>query len=190
MLTPLAASKWNYTTAAHLLNRAGFGGTPAEIEKLVKLGLEKAVSYLVDYEKISDDTSPPGDWANRDALLALMESVRDVNQQAREAKTEEEKRAFAQKRLEANRAEQREQVRQLLELRGWWLKRMAQSPRPLQEKLTLFWHGHFATSVQKVKATYLMYLQKPIHCIKQTLRQKRDVESQPRRQQINCLFVR
>lgn len=159
MLTPLAASKWNETTAAHLLNRAGFGGTPADVEKLVKLGLEKAVSHLVDYEKIPDDTSPPGDWANREVLLALMQSIRDLAEKARDAKTEEEKRAFAQKRLEANRDEQREQVRQLLELRGWWLRRMAEGPRPLQEKLTLFWHGHFATSVQKVKATFLMYLQ-------------------------------
>ena len=33
------------------------------------------------------------------------------------------------------------------------------SPRPLQEKLTLFWHGHFATSAQKVRDAYLMWLQ-------------------------------
>ena len=28
----------------------------------------------------------------------------------------------------------------------WWLGRMVATPAPLQEKLTLFWHGHFATS--------------------------------------------
>jgi hypothetical protein len=33
---------------------------------------------------------------------------------------------------------------------------MRETPRPLQEKLTLFWHGHFATSVQKVKLAPLM----------------------------------
>jgi uncharacterized protein (DUF1800 family) len=32
----------------------------------------------------------------------------------------------------------------------WWLDRMLRTKRPLQEKMTLFWHGHFATSVQKV----------------------------------------
>ena len=57
MLKPLAADKWNFTTAAHLLNRAGFGGPPAEIERLVKLGPDKAVSWFVDYEKIPDDTA-------------------------------------------------------------------------------------------------------------------------------------
>ena len=30
----------------------------------------------------------------------------------------------------------------------WWLDRMIRSPRPLQEKLTLFWHDHFATTDQ------------------------------------------
>jgi len=34
--------------------------------------------------------------------------------------------------------------------RSWWLYRMLYSPRPLQEKLTLFWHNHFATSNAKV----------------------------------------
>ena len=55
MLKPLSGDRWNFTTAAHLLNRAGFGGTPAEIEKLVRLGPEKAVSHLVDFENIPDD---------------------------------------------------------------------------------------------------------------------------------------
>ena len=32
----------------------------------------------------------------------------------------------------------------------WWLDRMLRTQRPLHEKMTLFWHGHFATSVQKV----------------------------------------
>src|SRR5688500_7138592 len=47
----------------------------------------------------------------------------------------------------------------MLELRPWWLQRMPTGPRPLQEKLVLFWHGHFATSVQKVKFAYFMFRQ-------------------------------
>src|SRR5438270_11030462 len=35
-------------------------------------------------------------------------------------------------------------------VRSWWLYRMLYSPHPLQEKLTLFWHNHFATSNAKV----------------------------------------
>jgi uncharacterized protein (DUF1800 family) len=37
------------------------------------------------------------------------------------------------------------------ELRAWWLYRILQSPFPLQERLTLFWHNHFATSNAKVR---------------------------------------
>ena len=38
MLKPLSSEQWNFSTAAHLLNRAGFGGTPDEIQKLADLG--------------------------------------------------------------------------------------------------------------------------------------------------------
>ena len=31
-------------------------------------------------------------------------------------------------------------------VRGWWLRRMMQTPHPLLEKMSLFWHNHFATS--------------------------------------------
>jgi hypothetical protein len=34
-------------------------------------------------------------------------------------------------------------------LRAWWLNRMLYTPHPLREKLTLFWHNHFATSIAK-----------------------------------------
>ncbi len=37
------------------------------------------------------------------------------------------------------------------ELRGWWLFRILQTPHPLEERLTLFWHNHFATSNAKVR---------------------------------------
>lgn len=42
------------------------------------------------------------------------------------------------------------------QLQAWWLRRMIQSPHPLQEKMTLFWHGHFATNAEKVKNARLM----------------------------------
>ena len=144
MLKPLAGSKWDYTTAAHLLNRAGFGGTPAEIEHLVKLGPEKAIDYLVDYEKIPDDTAAP-DWAKPDLTRAdRFLKLRDADAETRRKMVQEE---------------QRNQRQRLVELKGWWLQRMAKGPRPLQEKMTLFWHGHFATSMEKVRDAYLMWMQ-------------------------------
>ncbi len=42
-------------------------------------------------------------------------------------------------------------------LRAWWLDRMLTGGHPLREKLTLFWHDHFATSIIKVQGTALMH---------------------------------
>jgi uncharacterized protein (DUF1800 family) len=41
-------------------------------------------------------------------------------------------------------------------LSAWWLRRMIQTPYPLLEKMTLFWHSHFATNAAEVKNTRLM----------------------------------
>jgi uncharacterized protein (DUF1800 family) len=144
MLKALPGGKWNFTTAAHLLNRAGFGGPPTEIEKVLALGPEAAVAYFVDYEKIPDSTADP-DWARPDPerTKKFMEA-RQLGEEERRKKLREIQRADRQ---------------HILELRGWWLERMAKGPRPLQEKMVLFWHGHFATSVDKVREAYLMWRQ-------------------------------
>ena len=44
-------------------------------------------------------------------------------------------------------------------LQAWWLFRMQREPFPLREKMTLFWHGHFATSFRKVENLRLMQQQ-------------------------------
>jgi uncharacterized protein (DUF1800 family) len=41
-------------------------------------------------------------------------------------------------------------------LKAWWIYRMLGSPDPLGERLTLFWHGHFATAQSKVEDLGLM----------------------------------
>ena len=42
----------------------------------------------------------------------------------------------------------------ILHARQRWLFRMVHSPRPLQEKMTLFWHNHFATAYSKISGTF------------------------------------
>jgi uncharacterized protein (DUF1800 family) len=144
MLKPLSRAKWEFATAAHLLNRAGFGGPPQEIEKLAAQSHEEAVSHFVDYEKIPDSTAEP-EWAkpDPDRRKTFMEA-RNLPEQERRRKLQEIQRADRQ---------------HMIEVRGWWLRRMADGPRPLQEKMVLFWHGHFATSVEKVREAYLMWRQ-------------------------------
>jgi uncharacterized protein (DUF1800 family) len=61
---------------------------------------------------------------------------------------EDERRAFV--RLQIERA---------LELKSWWLAEMLATPSPLTERMTLFWHNHFTSSLQKVRSPALMYRQ-------------------------------
>jgi uncharacterized protein (DUF1800 family) len=157
----LPGSKWNYATAAHLLDRAGFGGTPDAIEKLAAMSPAAAVASLVDYQKIPDPFASTPDWARPDPeRIQRYEQIQRMFREEKEsAKTEDEKREQAEKRRLLVQEAQREQIRHLEEMRFDWLKRMANGPRPLQEKLTLFWHGHFATSAIKVRDAYFIWLQ-------------------------------
>src|SRR5215472_12418552 len=95
MLKPVLSDQWDYAKAAHLLNRAGFGGPPAEIENLGNLGPEKAVSLLLDYENIPDPTPNP-DWAtpNPGELRRFREGIKN-------AATPEEKKKLQQEQQQA-----------------------------------------------------------------------------------------
>jgi uncharacterized protein (DUF1800 family) len=145
MLKPLSTSRWSFETAAHLLNRAGFGGPPAANQKLADLGPDRAISLLLDYELIPDSTPDPA-WAKPDP-----EGEKALREAAQKA-TPEERRQIQQQ-------QNKFRYERMLELRWWWLNRMAKGPRPFREKMVLFWHGHFATSVEKVHEPYFMWRQ-------------------------------
>jgi uncharacterized protein (DUF1800 family) len=48
---------------------------------------------------------------------------------------------------------------EVVNLVWWWLDRMINTARPLEEKMTLFWHNHFATAIYKVRSPFLMFKQ-------------------------------
>jgi hypothetical protein len=145
MLAPFPVSQWNEKTAAHLLNRAAFGGTPEEIEAAHKKGLTAAVADLVDFKPDAANVPAP-DWAHP-------RNIREIRMGIKAEKERGEN--FKEKRRQFRMMEGEE----ILSLRHWWLDRMLIGPAPLLEKMTLFWHGHFATSVQKVRDGYWMWLQ-------------------------------
>ncbi len=130
---------WNAAMARHLLNRAGFGGPSERLAKLATMTPEQAVSHFVDFEQHPDKLVAP------DFLVA----PKNPDEMKREmaALTPEERR----KKSNEYQQQEREAIQNL---KAWWIERMHKTNRPLQEKLTLFWHGHFATSAQKVKSSY------------------------------------
>ncbi len=101
----------------HLLRRAGFGVSTADVEIYRDMSHARAVDYLVDYEGRPDDVDERIGRPDH-ALVAT-------------------KDLFAPD-IDIEDARQR------------WLFRMIHTRRPLQEKMAMFWHNHFATAYSKL----------------------------------------
>lgn len=158
-LEPLADADWNRDRAAHLLERAGFGGTPEDIDALAALSPREAVRRMVYFEGAPEARLEPFDESGifDDGLEAFppsrpaTTSLAQENGEALGVKVRPDGNRRMQpivnkffywlraSRLETNR------------VAYWWANRMLVSPRPLEEKMALFWHGHFATSEDKVR---------------------------------------
>ncbi len=137
-LRPLADSAWDYAKARHLLFRAGFGGSPAEVEKLQAMGLAKAVEYLVDFQ------------GQADVQIALPTGqVQQLDPKALAKLDPKERQKIAQQ----NR---RNDFQYMQDIREWWVKRMVNSPRPLEEKMVLFWHSILASDYRTVRNAQAM----------------------------------
>ncbi|GHJ42738.1 hypothetical protein Cs7R123_00800 [Catellatospora sp. TT07R-123] len=118
--------------AAHLLRRATFGPTAAEIDAAAARDHGDVVAGLV-FPKGADPVAPLPVFAadpyfGRTGMLS-----REQRAQARRAARD-----------------------QLTHLAEGWLARMVRADHQLAEKLVFFWHGHWATSAQKVNSATLM----------------------------------
>jgi hypothetical protein len=158
-LTPLPAADWNADRAAHLLAHAGFGGTPADVDALMRLGLDGAVRSLVHYESIPNPRLQPfvesGLW---DPTLDKFPESRPEATDRANAKGESMGIAV---KPSGSRPVQPVSDRFFYWLRAtmletrrlgyWWANRMLQTTHPVEEKMALLWHGHFATHENKVR---------------------------------------
>ena len=167
-LTAITATDWSYDRAEHLLGRAGFSGTPEEIQTLADMTPAQAVRSLVDYDGISNDHLQPfvhsGFWdetltpfpPSRPAATDL--AVKDGASLGIRVKPDHVNRHMQPVSdrffywLRATRMETRR-------VGYWWAERMLDTNRPLEEKMALFWHGHFATAENKVRDYRKMLLQ-------------------------------
>jgi uncharacterized protein (DUF1800 family) len=122
--------------ARHLLSRTGFGANPAQIALYAPLSRQQAVDRLLDHVSYTALTAPPA-WVNE-----------PFERPGKANLTEDEKKAL-----------QKERNEHAQELRGWWLEEMRITPSPLTEKMTLFWHNHFVSGLDKVGVPQLMYQQ-------------------------------
>ncbi|MCB9838808.1 MAG: DUF1800 domain-containing protein [Phycisphaeraceae bacterium] len=137
--------------ARRLLWRAGFGGTPGQARTLSEWGPERAVDFLLEYDAIpyerDDDSSFSGS-----IVVPLSEQEQRQLARARQGGDEETVARFRARR----QAAQREDRKQMASVQRWWLARMIESPRPMQEKMTLFWHGRLVSGYRAVENSYHM----------------------------------
>lgn len=128
---------WTARLAAHLLRRAGFGGTADDAAKLASGSMNAAVDSLVNFQA-APAPAPTGIYDPREALRENF----GVTLKALMGDSTERREIFK----EIMKGERQS----LIGIQNWWLNRMLSSPAPLQEKMALYFHGHFTTAaIQK-----------------------------------------
>lgn len=128
---------WGVRQAAHLYRRAGFGGSPEDVARAASAGMRAAVDAFV---RFADATSLP----RQPQLVPDRPSPGQLKMFAGAAPAVTDT-ALLQARKELARAHRDNTIA----METWFLDRMIGSPAPLQEKMTLFWHGHFTSAYQK-----------------------------------------
>jgi uncharacterized protein DUF1800 len=148
---PTDSDPFDQVKAAHLLSRAGFGGTPEEIDKVLKLGPQKAVDWLMDFPDAPAESNGDNSGPDLSSLADQPSSFAQYRTMLQDASPDQRK-MLQQKFQQSNREA-------IGAITKWWLNRMAYGDYPLQEKLTFFWHGHFTTSARDERAASLMWRQ-------------------------------
>lgn len=157
IFTQISPQVWNPALAAHLLERAGFGGPPELVEAMAKSTPEAAVRNMIygdTQQKLAAfepspidapgmDPFPPSRPATTEAAKrngrALGVDVKPEGSRRMQPVTNQFFYWLRASQLETGRLGQ------------WWANRMVVTDRPFVEKMALFWHGHFATSEEKVR---------------------------------------
>lgn len=123
-------AKDNFLKVKHLYNRAGFGISYAELEKLSRKNLSKVVDNLLKDSQKDDPIKLVNDFESKRQLLV------QAGLYAKKDLTDEEKKMRQQIVREQNEVSR--------DLNIAFINQMINTDAPLREKMTLFWHGHFA----------------------------------------------
>ena len=131
--------------AAHLLRRAGFGGTPDDVNRFSGNSAHEAVESFIHFPSTA---SLPAPEVFDPYALGILPYKRDYAMLPDETK-----------RMR-NQDTRKEAVRSMAGLQTWWLNRMIATPAPLQEKMTFFFHGHYTSAaIEKGAWPSYMYAQ-------------------------------
>lgn len=123
---PSVEAPWDYMRAAHLLRRGMSGPTEEEIRRALKEGPEATVERLLQ----------PFEPSLRPIALFAWGEPNSVPPEPEGARYD----AWVWEKLGRR-----------FRLTQWWVQVMVQSPVSMQERMTFFWHDHFATQLGKVE---------------------------------------
>lgn len=134
---PAVAATLGADDARHLLNRTGFAANAPEIAAFAPLTREAAVDRLLGWSTAAPVVAAPV-WTRQ-----------PYERPPRPASLSDAERKDYQRRL----------ISEGRDLKAWWMAQMLTTPSPLTEKMVLFWHNHFTSSLRKVRMPLLMYRQ-------------------------------
>jgi uncharacterized protein (DUF1800 family) len=137
---------WNLDCAKHLLSRTEFSADEKRVQALSQMSMEAAVESILTLAQTAPEPSPPS-W-----VVAPW-----VNTERRFTDTTPDE--FRKMHGSTNGRYARETA----DLRRWWLQEMVTTQTPLREMMTLFWHGHYASSIGKVLVSQAMFHQNEKH---------------------------
>ncbi|RAJ10793.1 uncharacterized protein (DUF1800 family) [Chitinophaga skermanii] len=128
--------EWTTAQVVHLLKRAMFGATPADVAYFKTLTMDQAVETLLN---ISPMPTPPVNNYNVDGYS-------DPTGVAAGATW-----------VTAPEGDEEVQTRRKNSYKYWWIGLMLNQQRTIHEKMVLFWHNHFATETNTVKDGRYLY---------------------------------
>ncbi len=135
---PIAhADVLGFDDARHLLIRTEFSPQYERIIKFSKLSREDAVDKLLRETYSTTPISLPDWYLQNDTIK---KDLHDLRKQSRKNNDNKLRKKVKQLQKEYSKS-----------MCVWWYALMLQTPSSFTEKMTLFWHNHFATSGQKVK---------------------------------------
>jgi len=141
-----AASPIGFDEARHLLSRTSFGVTLEHIRSIEALDYGTAVDRLLDERPVDIKVAAPA-W------------IEDSPEQASRSKAQlaAEKRKAKREGLPAPKLRPGQDQRR--DLQFWWIEEMLVTDRPIRERMVLFWHNHFTSSLKKVHYMPALYRQ-------------------------------
>jgi len=126
-------SKLGFEDARHLVSRTGMGCEWKTIQRYQNLTRTEAIQHLLNHKDFHLPR-PPGmsSWKKMQSLKGNMRRKKMV---MRIAKLEGKK------------------------LQNWWIQHLLKTQSPFLERMTLFWHNHFPSSIDKTQQVSMLYQQ-------------------------------